>query len=71
MAIVGVSVDATRPKVPQVEIARALLTVLAVLPFLLGWTVAKAWLSLTWLWAAVLTGWQEAHSMTSDNDEGG
>ena len=51
------------------DLARALLTLLALLPYALGWTAAKtvrgSLLALSWTRAAVVAGWRAAH------DQGG
>jgi hypothetical protein len=45
---------------------RALLTLLALVPFLLGWLAGATVTASTWIWAAVIVGWQ-----TGRQQEGG
>ncbi|MER7126758.1 hypothetical protein [Micrococcus luteus] len=44
----------------QADPRRAALAVVLFLPFLAGWIVRKAWMSLVYLWSAVVAGWHEA-----------
>lgn len=57
--------EQVRVEVRRVDPAKALLTVLALVPFLLGWlaaqTVRACWAVISWTWAAVVVGWRTAH----------
>jgi hypothetical protein len=57
--------DQVRAEARRVDPAKALLTVLALVPFLLGWlaaqTVRAVWAVLSWTWAAVVVGWRTAY----------
>lgn len=44
----------------QADPRKAVLTAALLLPFLLGWIVRKAWMTLVYLWSAVAAGWTEA-----------
>lgn len=48
----------------QYQLGRALATLAMTIPFLLGWLVHKTvmviWLTVAWLWAAVVVGWESA-----------
>jgi len=46
----------------QLDPARVLLTILAAIPFVIGWLLGKAWLVLAWLWTAAVVGWREARA---------
>lgn len=51
---------------------KALLTAVLFIPFVLGWTVRKAWMALVYLWSAVVAGWQDAarpRATGGDSDE--
>lgn len=39
---------------------KVLLTLLLIVPFMLGWIVRKVWMALVYLWSAVVAGWQDA-----------
>jgi hypothetical protein len=57
--------DDVRDQAAKADPAKALLTVLALVPFLLGyvaaWTVRAAWTALAWTWAAAVVGWRAAY----------
>ena len=44
----------------QADPRTAVLTALLFVPFVLGWIVRKAWMTLVYLWSAVVAGWTEA-----------
>lgn len=48
------------PQKALAALARLLGTLLLAVPYVLGWTLRKAWLGLTLLWTAAVLGWQEA-----------
>jgi hypothetical protein len=41
-------------------VVRLLATVLVGIPYVVAWSLSKAWLGLTMLWAAAVTGWRDA-----------
>jgi hypothetical protein len=49
-----------RLSLPRVDVLRVLLTVLALVPYVAGWSagwvVSAAW----WTWAALVAGWRDA-----------
>ena len=57
--------DDIRAQAAKADPGKALLTVLALLPFLLGaaagLTVRATWAVLAWTWAAVVVGWRTAY----------
>lgn len=40
-------------------IGRALLTLLALVPYVLGWSVGAAVTATAWVWAAAVAGWRD------------
>jgi hypothetical protein len=55
----------------KVDPGRALLTLVFLLPFLLGWIAGATVYASTWLWAAMLVGWRtgrqhDQHNTTAD-----
>jgi hypothetical protein len=59
-----VPVDRISLEARDVHAGRVLLTVFAALFFAVGWTVAKAWLTVAWCGVAVKVGWLEARKST-------
>lgn len=57
--------DEVRAEVQRVDVAKTLLTVLFVVPFVLGWLAAQMVRTLaatySWTWAAVVVGWRTAY----------
>lgn len=47
-------------KAQEVDVARSLLALIALIPFLIGWVAGKTVLSLAWLGLAVKAGWADA-----------
>lgn len=43
----------------DINVGRALLALLALIPFVLGWTAATIVTAFGWAWAAFKAGWQE------------
>jgi hypothetical protein len=68
----GVVREQVRAEARRVDPAKALLTVLALIPFLLGWlaaqTVRACWAILSWTWAAVVVGWRTAYGRPGGGD---
>lgn len=51
----------------QVDVGRAVLSLLALIPFLIGWVAGKIVLTVAWVGLAVKAGWLEARRpKTSD-----
>jgi hypothetical protein len=65
MLLRGALADEVRAEARRIDPAKLLLTVLALLPFLLGWvaaqTVRGTWVALSWTWAAMVVGWRTAY----------
>lgn len=57
--------DDVRAEAKRIDPAKALLTLLFLVPFVLGWlaaqTVRGSWTVVSWLWAAVVVGWRTAY----------
>jgi hypothetical protein len=51
---------ATVRRTSNVHVGRLLLTLLALLPFALGWAVGAVVTALEWFWSLVVVGWQSA-----------
>lgn len=63
-----VPVEAITARAADVDVARLLLSLLA-LPFILiGWTVRAVFVALAWMWAAVLIGWQSGPGTVAAKD---
>ena len=60
----GAVADKVRDEQRQLDPVRVLLTLLMVVPFVLGWTVAKLagvlWLVVSYLWTSAVVGWRTA-----------
>lgn len=48
----------------SVNVGRALLALLALIPFVIGWTAATVVTAFGWTWAAVKAGWREVRPPT-------
>lgn len=61
-----VPVDRITAKAREVHFWQSVLLLIAAVLYGLGWLVAKVltvlWLALTWSWAAMAVGWQEARN---------
>lgn len=61
----GSLADDVRAEARRIDPAKVVLTLLFVVPFVLGWAAATlvrgAWLVASWTWAAVLVGWRTAY----------
>lgn len=55
----------------QLDPVKVLLTVIAAIPFVLGWIVGKTWLALAWLLTAARVGWQVARGPGAAEGDGG
>jgi hypothetical protein len=63
----AVAAEQVRAEARDVDPVRVLLTVLAVVPFVLGWVagalVRVVWALLAWSWAAAVVGWRMARGV--------
>lgn len=41
-------------------VGRLLATILVAVPYVTAWSLSKAWIGVTMLWAAAVTGWRDA-----------
>mgnify|MGYP006976779523 CR=1 FL=1 len=55
-----VPLDRIEERTRTADPRRVLLTLLLVVPFVLGWLACKTWLAMVYLWSAVVAGWQAA-----------
>jgi len=57
--------DQVRAEARQVDLVKAILTALFLVPFVLGWlaalTVRACWAVISWTWAALVVGWRTAY----------
>lgn len=64
--------DQVREESRQLDPAKAVLTALFLVPFVLGWlaaqTVRTCWALISWTCAAVVVGWRTAHGRTDGGD---
>ncbi len=69
--VLSVPVEQISTQARQADPVRVLLTLIAVIPFIVGWSAGKAWLALAWLCTAVRVGWQQARQERPGEGEGG
>lgn len=55
-----VPVEAIEERAAKADPRRALLAVLLLPFFIVGWVARKAWMALVFAWSAVVAGWQDA-----------
>lgn len=55
-----VPVDDITERARQVDFSRVLLTLLALIPFLVGWLAGSLFMAVAWTGAAVKAGWMQA-----------
>ena len=55
-----VPIEAIEQRAVKADPRRALLKVLLLIPFMLGWLARKTVLTVSYTWSAVVTGWREA-----------
>jgi hypothetical protein len=71
LARAGAFADQVRVEAQRIDVAKVLLVVLALAPFVCGWLAAQlvrgSWAALSWTWAAVVVGWRTAYG----RDDGG
>jgi hypothetical protein len=53
--------DEVRAEARRVDLGRALLVLLFVVPFALGWLAGATVTAASWLWAAIVVGWRTAY----------
>lgn len=51
----------------KVDVGRALLSLLALIPFIIGWIAGKIVLAVAWIGLAVKAGWLEARRPKTDD----
>lgn len=68
--MVSSTIGPARPLSPVAIAARAVLTVVVGLPYLIGWTAGKVWLGMTLLGSAIALGWREALHGGPESDVG-
>jgi hypothetical protein len=60
----GLVTEQVRAEARQLDPAKVVLTLLMVVPFILGWTVSKVfgavWLVCSFAWTATVVGWRTA-----------
>lgn len=69
MAVLGLPVDQIRAESRELRPSRALLTLLFLVPYLIGWIVGAAWTGLAWMWAAVVAGYRQSTGRTGARSE--
>lgn len=55
-----IPVEKITAEAKKVDVGRAVLALLAMIPFLIGWLVGKVALAIAWVGLAVKAGWLEA-----------
>lgn len=68
LARVGTVTDEIDAEARHVDLGRALLLLLAFLPFVLGWLVGATVTALSWAWAALVVGYRTAQRAQEDPD---
>jgi hypothetical protein len=63
-ALAGASglADKVRAEAKTLEPGRVLLTLLFLVPFVVGWLAAAIWTAGTWLWAAAVVGYRSGRA---------
>lgn len=60
----GAVADEVRAEAAKIDPVKVAVTLLMVVPFVLGWLAAKTvravWAAVSWLWAAAVVGWRTA-----------
>ncbi|WP_433233740.1 hypothetical protein [Actinomadura nitritigenes] len=70
MAVPSIPVDRIRAEARELRPGRGLLTLLFLIPFLLGWSVGALWTGLAWMWAAVVAGYRQGAGRTGAAQDG-
>lgn len=68
MTTLTIPVEKIDAEARKLDPAKAIATVVMLIPFLIGWFLGKVWLVLTWMWAAGLVGWREARAPRPTRD---
>ena len=55
-----IPVEQITPEAKKVDVGRAVLALLALIPFLIGWIAGRTVLAVAWVGLAVKAGWLEA-----------
>lgn len=63
-----VPVERIAAEARDVHVGRILLTMLALIPFAVGWIAGKVVLSIAWVGLSVKAGWIEARRTATDGD---
>lgn len=63
-------IDRIEERARKADPRRAALTVLLLVPFVLGWAARKTWMALVYVWSAVVAGWQEAARPRAEREDG-
>lgn len=66
-----VPVEQITAEAKKVDVGRAVLSLLALIPFLIGWLAGKAVVAVAWMWLAVKAGWIEARKPARATGDGG
>lgn len=64
----GAMADNVQTEAKQLDLAKAVLTALFLVPFVLGWLAGGAVTAATWLWAAVVVGFRTARRREAPKD---
>lgn len=62
--------DEVRAEARRVDLGRALLVLLALVPFVLGWLTGAAVTAVSWAWAAVVVGFRSARGVKQEEPDG-
>lgn len=65
-----IPVEQITAEAKKVDVGRAVLSLLALIPFLLGWLAGKIVLAVAWIGLAVKAGWLEARRPKTTGDGG-
>lgn len=60
MATLYASTESIRREAAQLDPVKVFLTLLLVVPFVLGWTLRFAWVAFSLLWTGGVQGWRAA-----------
>jgi hypothetical protein len=66
----AVVTDEVRAEARRVDLGRALLVLLALFPFLVGWLAGALVTALSWAWAAVVVGYRSARGVKQEEPHG-
>jgi len=61
MTTLNATADAIRSEARQLDPLKVLVTLIALVPFLLGWTARIVWVLISLLWGGAVVGWKTAH----------